>query len=186
MEGPFGPRYLQFHPTLPIAYLVNEISSTVTVFSFLEAEARIVVLEPDAESFKNYPTLKLIQEIRTIPQGFPKKLNTCGRITVDPTGKFVLVSNRGHNSIAIFSISYGTDIGTLSSVGYYHTRGSTPRHFQFDPSGRCLIVANQDTDSISVFQFNNLSGQLIYTGNTYNVPSPNFVCCTSPFIHANL
>lgn len=70
----------------------------------------------------------------------------------------MLVSNRGHNSIGIFKISWGVDTGRLSTVGFYHTRGSTPRHFQFAPDGKSLLVANQDTDSISVFSFDQADG----------------------------
>jgi len=97
---------------------------------------------------------------------------------VDPTGKYVLVSNRGHNSIAIFSISPSTRM--LTEVAYYHTRGKTPRHFQFDQTGKFLIVANQDTDSIAIFLFNQENGTLVFTGNVYDVPSPNFVCACQP------
>jgi 6-phosphogluconolactonase len=90
----------------------------------------------------------------------------------------VVVSNRGHQSIAIFRVfTKGPRRGELSTLGYFHTRGETPRHFQFDSSGQYLIVANQDTDSIAVFNFNISSGEMKYTGNEYRVPSPNFVCC---------
>lgn len=61
-------------------------------------------------------------------------------------------------------------------MGYFHTRGETPRHFQFDASGQYLLVANQDSDSIAVFHFNLSSGEIRYTGNEYGVPSPNFIC----------
>ena len=67
--------------------------------------------------------------------------------------------------------------GELRAVGYFHTRGETPRHFQFDSSGQYLIVANQDSNTIAVFNFNLSSGEIKYTGNEYRVPSPNFVCC---------
>ena len=67
--------------------------------------------------------------------------------------------------------------GSLTQVGFFHTRGETPRHFQFDHSGQFLIVANQDSDTIAVFSFNLTSGEMKYTGNEYRVPSPNFVCC---------
>jgi hypothetical protein len=67
--------------------------------------------------------------------------------------------------------------GTLTQVGFFHTRGETPRHYQFDHSGQFLIVANQDSDTIAVFSFNLTSGEIKYTGNEYRVPSPNFVCC---------
>jgi len=55
--------------------------------------------------------------------------------------------------------------GTLAQVGFFHTRGETPRHFQFDHSGQFLIVANQDSDSIAVFSFNLSSGEIKYSGN---------------------
>jgi len=73
--------------------------------------------------------------------------------------------------------SKGAKRGELQTVGHFHTRGETPRHFQFDNSGQYLIVANQDTDSIAVFNFNLSNGELKYSGNEYRVPSPNFVCC---------
>merc|ERR1711862_727596 len=67
--------------------------------------------------------------------------------------------------------------GHLKQVGFFHTRGETPRHFQFDSSGQYLIDANQDSNTIAVFSFNLSSGEISYTGNEYRVPSPNFVCC---------
>mmetsp|Transcript_8479 Transcript_8479/g.10699 ORF Transcript_8479/g.10699 Transcript_8479/m.10699 type:complete len:172 (-) Transcript_8479:149-664(-) len=102
-------------------------------------------------------------------------MNTCRRICVHSTGKFVIVSNRGHQSIAIFRVAPNS--GKLRQIGFFHTRGETPRHFQFDSSGQYLVVANQDTDTIAVFSFNLSSGEMKYTGNEYRVPSPNFVCC---------
>ena len=88
-----------------------------------------------------------------------------------------MVSNRGHQSIAVYKVHQkGGHRGELTCVGYFHTRGETPRHFQFDASGQYLLVANQDTDSLAVFNFNLSSGEIKYTGNEYRVPSPNFVC----------
>eukprot|EP01123_Difflugia_compressa_P012095 TRINITY_DN5053_c0_g1_i1.p1 TRINITY_DN5053_c0_g1~~TRINITY_DN5053_c0_g1_i1.p1 ORF type:complete len:406 (-),score=59.49 TRINITY_DN5053_c0_g1_i1:63-1280(-) len=175
---PSGPRYIEFHPTLPVAFLVNELSSTVSVFEFEQSEASLLVNQctPDLSNFRE--TLIQIQSISTIPFAYPRHLNTCGRITVDPTGTFVLVSNRGHNSIAIFRISDQTR--TLTEVGYFHTHGKTPRHFQFDKTGKFLIVANQDTDSIAVFHFDQKTGSLTFSGNRYEVHSPNFVCVCAP------
>ena len=122
-------------------------------------------------------TLQLIQSIKTIPDAFPTEMNTCGRVTVHPSGKFVIVSNRGHESIAIFRVcKKGATAGHLRQIGFYHTYGETPRHFQFDASGQYLIVANQDSNSIAVFSFNLSSGDIKYTGNKYRIPSPNFVC----------
>ncbi len=134
----------------------------------------------DMEKFKGKSTLRLIQSISTIPSAFPKHLNTCGRISIHSSGRFVLVSNRGHQSMSILRVNQsGPLIGQLSTVGYFHTRGETPRHFKFDNSGQYLIVANQDSDNLSIFNFNQSSGEIKFTGNEYHVPSPNFICCCS-------
>jgi 6-phosphogluconolactonase len=131
----------------------------------------------DMTRFKGRSTLALIQSISCLPAAYPTHLNTCGRICVHKSGRFVVVSNRGHESLAILRVkTKGSEKGKLQAVGYFHTRGETPRHFQFDSSGQFLIVANQDSDSIAVFSFNLSTGQIKFTGNDYRVPSPNFVC----------
>mmetsp|Transcript_11148 Transcript_11148/g.16867 ORF Transcript_11148/g.16867 Transcript_11148/m.16867 type:complete len:437 (+) Transcript_11148:133-1443(+) len=179
---PDGPRYVCFHPRMPLAYVVNELSSTVAVFSVdKDLVEKINSASKNGEcmkQFKGKSTLQLIQSVNTIPVAFPKQLNTCGRICIHESGRFVIVSNRGHQSIAILRVhQHGPLRGQLSTVGYFHTRGNTPRHFKFDSSGQYLIVANQDSDSISVFNFNQSSGEIRFTGNEYSVPSPNFICC---------
>mmetsp|Transcript_11950 Transcript_11950/g.15101 ORF Transcript_11950/g.15101 Transcript_11950/m.15101 type:complete len:502 (-) Transcript_11950:1250-2755(-) len=179
---PDGPRYVCFHPRMPLAYVVNELSSTVAVFSVdKDLVEKINSASKNGEcmkQFKGKSTLQLIQSVNTIPAAFPKQLNTCGRICIHESGRFVIVSNRGHQSIAILRVhQHGPLRGQLSTVGYFHTRGNTPRHFKFDSSGQYLIVANQDSDSISVFNFNQSSGEIRFTGNEYSVPSPNFICC---------
>ena len=104
-------------------------------------------------------------------------MNTCGRICVHQSGRFVLVSNQGYQSIAVLRVKEkGERQGELEVINYFHTRGETPRHFKFDSSGQFLIVANQDTDNISVFNFNQCNGDMKFTGNEYRVPSPNFIC----------
>ena len=128
--------------------------------------------------FRGRSTLRLVQSISTIPRAFPTTMNTCGRMCVHKSGRFVVVSNRGHQSITVFRVkNKGSKRGELQTVGCFHTRGETPRHFQFDNSGQYLLVANQDTDSIAVFNFNLSNGELKFSGNEYRVPSPNFVCC---------
>eukprot|EP00930_Biecheleria_cincta_P098947 TRINITY_DN905_c0_g1_i1.p1 TRINITY_DN905_c0_g1~~TRINITY_DN905_c0_g1_i1.p1 ORF type:complete len:470 (+),score=66.15 TRINITY_DN905_c0_g1_i1:122-1531(+) len=176
-SGSLGPRYIEFHPTLPFAYVVNELSSEVSVFRF-DRSAAADLMEGSTSA---RPTLRLVQTVRTIPDGFPGEMNTCGRITVHLAGNFVLVSNRGHNSIAVFRIHHELQSqGLLSLAHVQHTRGATPRHFQYDASGQWLITANQDSDNISVFRFNLATGVLDWTGHHYRVPSPNFVCALKP------
>jgi len=179
---PDGPRYFEFHPRFNIAYAVNELSSTIAVFEvnrdLLNEIYSASKNGEDMTAFKGRSTLRLVQSISTIPSAFPKTLNTCGRICTHQSGRFVVVSNRGHQSITVYRVKMkGSKRGELTTLGHFHTRGETPRHFQFDNSGQYLLVANQDTDSIAVFNFNLSNGELKYSGNEYRVPSPNFVCC---------
>ncbi|EDQ85330.1 uncharacterized protein MONBRDRAFT_29450 [Monosiga brevicollis MX1] len=169
-----GPRYVHFHPELNIMYVVNELSSTVSVFDYDREAAAQLAANPSAD----VTILTFKQSIPTVPEAFPRSLNTCGRICLDPSGQYVVVSNRGHNSIATFKADAST--GMLKQPEFFHTRGRTPRHFQFDATGHWLVVANQDTDTITVFRFNREEGVLEFTGHTYDVPSPNFVCVHAP------
>ncbi|CAK9027421.1 unnamed protein product, partial [Durusdinium trenchii] len=103
-----------------------------------------------------------------------------------PSQKLFL-ANRGHDSITVFRVHFTHGHkGLLSTCLTQHTRGATPRHFQFDASGQWLITANQDSDNISVFRFNLATGKLEFTGNEYEVPSPNFVCNMIPHRPAGL
>eukprot|EP01082_Thalassiosira_pseudonana_P008954 g7914.t1 g7914 contig26:556548-558268(+) len=103
-----GPRYFEFHPRFNVAYVVNELSSTVAVFrvdrELLSEIARAAKLKQPMDKFKGRSTLKLIQSIKTVPSAFPTQMNTCGRICVHQSGRFVIVSNRGHESITIFRV----------------------------------------------------------------------------------
>jgi 6-phosphogluconolactonase (cycloisomerase 2 family) len=179
---PDGPRYFEFHPKFNVGYVVNELSSTIAVFevdrNLLNEIHEASNKGEDMSRFKGRSTLRLVQSIATIPSAFPNLMNTCGRICVHKSGRFVVVSNRGHQSITVYKVKMsGPKRGELTTVGYFHTRGETPRHYQFDNSGQYLLVANQDTDSIAVFNFNLSNGDLKYSGNEYRVPSPNFICC---------
>lgn len=176
-----GPRYIEFHPRLPFCYVVNELASDVSVFEF-DRQAAEALIEGGAEKAADAkPTLRIVQSVSTIPEGFPGEMNTCGRLAVHSSGNFVLVSNRGHDSITVFRVHHeAPHVGLLSVATTQHTRGFTPRHFQFDGSGQWLITANQDSDSIGVFRFNLATGKLDWTGHEYEVPSPNFVCNVVP------
>lgn len=174
-----GPRYMEFHPTLPVVYVVNELSSEVSVFRYHRSQAKAIIANKGVDGASSPATLELWQTISTVPPAFPREMNTCGRITVHSCGRFVLCANRGHDSVAVFRL-HPERGGLLSIVSYQHTYGFTPRHFQFDPTGHWLVTANQDSDDVTVFRFNVSSGSLTYTGHKYSVPSPNFVCCVQP------
>ena len=185
-----GPRYLAFHPFIPTCYCVNELSSQVAVFAYHADVAASIAnayssavasddVDAAVKAVKDTarPTLSLVQTVSTVPEAFPGEMNTCGRVTIHPTGDFVITSNRGHDSVAVHRVHRDSSPpGMLTLAGIFHTRGETPRHFQFDKSGQWLLVANQDSNTCAVFSFNTSTGKVEYTGNTYSCPSPNFVC----------
>jgi len=181
-----GPRYLSFAKDLHTCYVVNELSSQVAVFQYLPHVAKQIAAasanastaeEKKAVFDSAAPSLTLIQTVSTLPEAFPGDMNTCGRIVIHPTGDFVVTSNRGHDSVAVHRIHRDSKPpGMLTLAGIFHTRGETPRHFQFDKSGQWLLVANQDSNTCAVFAFNCSTGGVSYSGNTYPCQSPNFVC----------
>ncbi|MDQ3815148.1 MAG: lactonase family protein [Armatimonadota bacterium] len=148
-----GPRHFDFHPSNRYGYVINEIDSTITAFDY------------NAEK----GTLSEIQSISTLPADFSGK-NSCADIHVHPSGKFLYGSNRGHDSIAIFSIDEAT--GRLTLVGHESTQGRTPRNFGLDPTGKFLVAANQDTNNIVAFRIDQETGRLTPTGQTIEVPAP--------------
>jgi 6-phosphogluconolactonase len=153
VEPGAGPRHLAFSPSGKFVYVTNELGSTVTVFAY------------DASA----GTLDAKQTIGTLPADFNAP-NDTAEIAVHPSGKFLYVSNRGRDSIAVFAID--TKTGILTSIGDFLTRGKTPRNFVIDPSGHFLLVANQGTNDIEVFHIDPSSGELAFTGERVEVPAP--------------
>ncbi len=113
--------------------------------------------------------LHKLNTITTLPKGFSGS-NDTAEIKVHPNGKFLFASNRGHDTIAVFSIDSHT--GTLTLVDHFSTQGKTPRNFEIDPTGKLLFVANQDTDNVVVFRINPDDGRLTPTGQVLHVPAP--------------
>jgi 6-phosphogluconolactonase len=148
-----GPRHFVFHPSNNYAYLINELDSTIVSLGYDQERG----------------TVKEIQTVSALPASF-RENSTCADILVDPSGRFLYGSNRGHDSIAIFLIDSSS--GELTPVGHESTRGKTPRNFTIDPSGRFLFAANQDTNSIVCFRIDHRSGSLESSGETTGVPTP--------------
>jgi 6-phosphogluconolactonase len=148
-----GPRHLAFHPSGKFAYVVNELQSSITAFDY----------DPSRGALEKFKT------VSTLPKGFSGS-NDTAEIRVHPNGRFLFASNRGHDSIAVFSIDNHT--GALTLVDHFPTQGKTPRNFEIDPTGKFLFVANQDTNNIVVFRIDPNNGGLTPTGQTLYVPSP--------------
>ena len=148
-----GPRHFTFHPSGRYSYAINELDSTVTAFSY------------DAER----GAMEVIQTISTLPEGYEERTHTA-EVVAHPSGKFLYGSNRGHDSIAVFSVDEGT--GKLTSVEQVPTGGKTPRNFALDPTGMYLFAENQATDDVFQFSVNQETGRLTPTGQKLSVGAP--------------
>ena len=147
-----GPRHFAFHPSGRFAFVNNEMTSAVTAFRY----------DGDKGSLTEVHTLS------TLPQ--PVKGNSTAETVVHPSGKFVYVSNRGHDSIAIFSFDEAS--GKLTAAGHCPTGGKTPRNFNIDPTGQFLLAANQDSNDVVTFRIDGATGQLTAVGTKIEVGSP--------------
>jgi len=148
-----GPRHLAFHPTLPLVFVANELDSTVASLRF------------DAERGALSPLVAR----STLPAGWTGA-NYPADIHIAPSGRTLYASNRGHNSIAVFSVAESTGVLALEQV--VPTDGDWPRNFALDPTGRWLLVANQRSDSVVVFGRDQKSGRLTPTLERIALPSP--------------
>jgi 6-phosphogluconolactonase len=148
-----GPRHLTFHPQRGVAYAINELTSTLTMFSH----------NPQSGE------LKEVQTVSTLPNDFTGT-NLAAEVQVHPSGNFLYASNRGHDTIAAFSVDQ--DTGKLSMIGHYSTRGRTPRHFGIDPTGNVLLVANQNSDCVVVLHIDQHTGILEPAASVSALPSP--------------
>lgn len=151
-----GPRHVDFHPSKPYAYVINELDSTITTYRF----------DPERG------TLTALQIIPTLPPAFTGNSSTA-EIAVAPSGRFVYGSNRGHDSLAIFAVDQAS--GALAPVGWEPTQGKTPRFFGIEPSGTFLYAANQDSDTIVTFRVDQASGKLTPTGHVVKTGSPSSI-----------
>lgn len=147
-----GPRHLAFHPNGRVVYVINEIASTLTTFTYDAARG----------------TLTEIQTVSTLPEGFDGR-NSTADLHVHPNGKFVYGSNRGHNSLAIFAVDAAS--GALTLIGHESTRGSTPRNFAIDPTGTFVIAANQSSSNVTSYRIDPEKGTLTVLAET-EVPTP--------------
>jgi len=148
-----GPRHLVFSADGKFVYVINEMGGTITVFSYAATNA----------------AMNEVQMISSLPRDFSGQ-NTSAEIALHPSGKFLYASNRGHDSIALFSMDQKT--GKLTFVEHQSTMGRTPRHFAIDPAGRWLMAENQASDSVVIFSIDLDTGKLKPTGQTLSVVAP--------------
>ncbi len=156
-----SPRHLAFHPSGRFLYANGEADLTLSVFRY------------DADR----GTLHHLQHLSTVPGGVNTHGYSTAQIVVHPKGRFVYVSNRGHDSIAIFEIDEVS--GTAIRIAVESTSGQTPRNFMIDPAGRFLYVANQDSGTIACFSIDPGNGLLARTERPARVPAPSCIVFTT-------
>lgn len=149
-----GPRHFVFHPDGKSAYVINELDCTVTSFLYDAALG----------------TLQTASTISTLPEGYPAENNSCAEIAFSKDGKFLYGSNRGHDSIVVYSVNPVS--AELTLIEHVSTKGGHPRHFTLTPDGAYLIVANRDGNNLVVFALDPASGRLTFTGHTAEVSRP--------------
>ncbi|HYF01595.1 MAG TPA: lactonase family protein [Planctomycetota bacterium] len=147
-----GPRHFAFHPSGKYVYVCGEMTSTVHAYAW------------DGQK----GALSELQSLSTLPEEV--KGNSTAEVVAHPSGKAVYVSNRGHDSIAVFAVDEAT--GKLTAKGHVPTGGKTPRNFAVDPTGRYLLAANQNSDTVTVFKVDPSTGALTATGASVKVPKP--------------
>ena len=149
-----GPRHLAITSDGSFVYVTNELNNTVDVFSWAAAK----------------PAFTHLQTLTTLPGDFTGHSATA-EIALHPDGKTLYISNRGHDSIAIFRVDPAT--GLLKADGYQSTEGGEPRHFAIDPAGQWMIVGNQKSGNLVLLEILP-DGGLKATGR--QLPIPTAVC----------
>ena len=148
-----GPRHFEFHPNGQVVYVVNELNSTLTAFDY------------DADT----GALTEVETVSALPDGYDEE-SYASDIHVHPSGEWAYVSNRGHDSIAIFALD--GEQGELKLVDHESTGGQWPRDFAVGLNGQYLYVENRHSDSIVVFEIDAATGELTATNQQVEVPEP--------------
>ena len=147
-----GPRHLVFNSKGTLLYVINELQSSVTTYAYDPANGG----------------LRELSTTSTLPEGFSGQ-SAAAEIALHPSGKFLYASNRGPDSIAVFSVAAE---GSLSRVEFVPVNGKTPRNFAIDPTGSWLLAGNQESDKVVVFRINKKTGRLTPTGQVLQISSP--------------
>jgi 6-phosphogluconolactonase len=148
-----NPRHTVFHPNGHWLYVLTEYGSSIMFFNW------------DGQR----GALSEVETVSTLPKDFHGK-NGCAEIMFHPSGKFIYASNRGHNSIAVFSVDPKT--GRLTLIQNVPSGGKEPRNFDLDPSAHWLLATNHDSNNAMVFRIDQQTGKLTPVGQPVTVPYP--------------
>lgn len=148
-----GPRHFVFHPNGKFAYVIQELSSTITVLAYDSTTG----------------TMQELQTISTLPTGFTGR-NDAAAIQITSDGSYLYGANRGHDSIVGYAVDAQT--GKLTLLEHQSTLGNWPRDFNIDPTGTFLLVTNQNSDTVITFRLDHSTGKLVETGMVTSIPTP--------------
>lgn len=151
-----GPRHFAFHPSGKFAYVINETTLSMTAFSYDAAKG----------------ALTEIHTVSTLPAADgpgPKPGWSTAEVVAHPGGKFIYGSNRGHDTIAVFSVAAD---GKITLVQNAPAEVKTPRNFNLDPTGKWLFTEGQGSDTIALFKVDLATGKLTATGTKLEVGVP--------------
>ena len=150
-----GPRHLAYHPNGRLVFVINELNNTMSSFAWDAAAG----------------TLERLDTKSTLPPNYRGRTTTA-QVVVSADGRFVYGSNRGHNTIALFTVDPAA--GSLNLVETVWTQGETPRNFNIDPSGRFMYIGHQNSDNITVFNVDPGNGKITFANQF--VDAPQAVC----------
>ena len=148
-----GPRHTAFDPRGRYVYAINQTANSIVRFGWDSDRGALTQFE----------------SVSTLPEGF-KGDDMAAEILMHPNGKFLYATNRGDNSVAVFSVQM--DTGRLTPIQHISSGGKTPRNAEFDPTGKWLLVSNQDSNNAVVFRIDQSTGQLTQNGDPVTVPAP--------------
>lgn len=150
-----GARHMVLHPNENHAFIFSELTSEL--FSFKRNAQFFTAIEIQSSLPNDY---------NGIPSG--------AAIRIHQNGKFIYVSNRGHNSICIFNFDEQTE--KLELLTHVSSEGKTPREINIDPTGKWLLVANQDSNTIVIFSINQKTGLLKKHSKNSEAKSASCIC----------
>jgi 6-phosphogluconolactonase len=148
-----GPRHTAFDPRGRYVYAINQTANSIVRFGWDSDRGALTQFE----------------SVSTLPEGF-KGDDMAAEVLMHPNGKFLYATNRGDNSVAVFSVQM--DTGRLTPIQHISSGGKTPRNAEFDPTGKWLLVSNQDSNNAVVFRIDQSTGQLTQNGDPVTVPAP--------------
>ncbi len=148
-----GPRHIVIHPTLPFIYVIAELSSEVLVLKRYEDH------------------FELIQSISTLPTD-EEQIKSAAAIRISQDGRFLYISNRGHDSITGFEVQLDARLAMIQNIPTY---GKHPRDFNLSSDGKFLVVANMNSDNLTLFERNPENGKLTLLEKDVFAPEPTCV-----------